>query len=67
MEVEYPQQATSFKYEDFIILMFPANIARTLNHKVILLIQKLHSTVKIFQILVPIKLEACSVSVSTGQ
>ena len=53
MEVEYPEKSSSFKDNQFVSIMFSADIARALDHEVVLLIQLHHGTVKVTKILVP--------------
>ena len=52
MEIEYPQQSSSFKDNELVSIMFSANIARTLGHEIELLIQLRHGTVKVAKVLI---------------
>ena len=56
MEVEYPEQSSSLKDKEFVSIMLSADIARTLGHEVVLLIQLHHGTVKATKILIPGKI-----------
>jgi hypothetical protein len=52
MEVEYPEQSSSFKDDELVPIVFSADIARALGHEVELLIQLHHRTVKITKVLI---------------
>ena len=47
VEVEDPQQSSSFKDDEFVSIVFSADVARTLGHEVVLLVQLHHGTVKV--------------------
>ena len=56
MEVEYPEQSSSLKDKELVSIMLSADIARTLGHEVVLLIQLHHGMVKFTKILIPGKI-----------
>ena len=60
MEVEYPKQSSSFKDKELVPIVFSADIARALSHKVVLFIQLHHGMVKITKVLISGKKDSLS-------